>query len=327
MELSAKEKIKWSMVGLYFGSGVNPRFSPMLEPEDARNMFGDREFGDYGEYETYRPLYTLYDQHTMTKIVYDILLRYGEITPEIFRDYLMELHNKYDVFSGDVYGPSTQKAVKKILDGEDIYEMGKSGITCGAAMRALPVAMYFYNDLDALIKNTVGACIISHNTDVALDSAIACNVTLASLIQGKEKFEAIETSIETVKNNHGKHGVATDEPKIHDRLRLAVDSVNDSSLKEAMHIIPEKIGVSWFARETIPGAFANFIVTDTPKESALLSLRCGGDNQTVPEIACAFHGASWGKDIFPESVVEEIESVNDVDVYGMADTIAAKVCG
>ena len=73
------------------------------------------------------------------------MISYGEITPEIFRDYLLELHKRDNVFEGGVYGPSTQRAVKGILAGEDIYQMGRTGITCGSAMRALPIAMHFYD--------------------------------------------------------------------------------------------------------------------------------------------------------------------------------------
>ena len=30
------------LIGLYFGSGVNPRFSPILTSKQARKMFGDK---------------------------------------------------------------------------------------------------------------------------------------------------------------------------------------------------------------------------------------------------------------------------------------------
>jgi ADP-ribosylglycohydrolase len=261
----------------------------------------------------------------MTKIVYEILIKYGEITPEIFRDYLLELHKKYNVFEGDVYGPSTQKAVEKILKGENIYEMGKTGITCGSAMRSLPIAMYFYNDFDALIKNTVASCIISHNTDVAIDAAIACNVTLAGLINGKDKFSAIEEGIRITKENHGKFGERTNEPKIHEKIQMAVDLLKGKTIDEAMYIIPEKIGVSWFARDTIPAAFANYIVSNTPQESSLLAMRCGGDNQTVPAIACSFMGAEKGPRIFPRKILRKIEEVNKININEMVDKLLEKM--
>jgi len=323
--MDIKDRIRGAFIGLYFGSGVNPRFSPMLTPGEARKRFGNKRFGEYYDYKIYGKPYQLYDQHTMTKIVYDMLIRFGEITPEIFRDYLLELHKKYDVFKGDIYGPSTQKAVKKILAGEDIYQMGRTGITCGSAMRALPIGMYFYNDMGSLIKNTVGSCIISHNTDVAIDAAILCNVTLANLINGKDKFDAIEEGIKVTRENHGKFGEKTKEPKIYNIVQKALDDLKGKNIDEAMYYIPEKIGVGWFARETIPGAFANYIVSSTPQESSLLSMRCGGDNQTVPEIACAFHGAEEGPEIFPKEIIGKIEEVNGIRIYEMADKLIKKI--
>lgn len=319
------DKIKGAFVGLYFGSGVNPRFSPMLTPDEARKRFSDKEFGQYYDYEIYDHPYKLYDQHTQTKIIYEILIKYGRVTPEIFRDYLLELHNQYNVFEGDVYGPSTQAAVKAILAGEDIYKIGRKGITCGSAMRALPIGIYFYNNLDALVENTINSCIISHNTDVAIDAALITNITLANLLQGKSKFDAIAEAIEHIEKNHGKYGEKTNEPEIHEKVKSALNFLRGKSPDEAMYIIPEKIGVSWFARDTIPGAFANYIVSDTPEESSLLAMRCGGDNQTVPEIACCFLGAEKGPNIFPKDIVEKIEKINDIKIYELADKLIEKM--
>lgn len=323
--MEVKERIKGAFLGLYFGAAINPRFSPMLSPEEARKRFGKKKFGDYGGYKTYGPFYKLWDQYTQSEMVYKMLLKYGEITPEIFRDYLLELHKEYDVFKGDIYGPSTQKAITKILAGENIYEMGKSGITCGSAMRSLPIAMFFYKNKKDLIKNTVNSCIISHNTDVAIDAAIAVNITLSSLINGKSKFDAIKEGIKVTKENHGKFGTKTDELKIHEKIQSALKLVKGKTINEAMLIIPEKIGVSWFARETIPEAFANYIVSNTPEESSLLSMRCGGDNNTVPEIACAFLGAEKGPDIFPKEIIRKIEKVNNVDIYSVIDALIKKI--
>ena len=323
--MDVKDRIRGAFIGLYFGSGVNPRFSPMLTPEQAREKFGKRKFGDYYAFEIYGPKYKLYDQHTQTKIIFDMLMKYGKITPELSRDYLIALHKKYDVFKGDVYGPSTQKAITKIMAGEDVYEMGKTGITCGSAMKCLPIALFFYDDLNAMIENTVNACIISHNTDVAIDAAIASNVTLMSLVNGVEKFEAIERGISAAREYHGKFGAKTAEPRIDERISTALRLLKGKSLDDAMVLIPKEIGVSWFARETIPGAFANYIVSNSPEESSLLSMRCGGDNNTVPEIACAFHGAEKGPEIFPKDIVKGIEEVNKVKIYGMAERLIKKI--
>ena len=318
-KMDIKNRIKGAFLGLYFGAGVNPRISPMLTPGQSRERFGNKSFDEIPRD------YKLYDQHTMTKIVYDILIRFGKISPELFRDYLLELHKNYDVFKDDVYGPSTQKTVKRILKKEDIYEIGKTGVTCGSAMRALPIAMYFYNKMDKLIENTVGSCIISHNTDIAIESAIATNVTLANLINGISKEDSIDEGIKKAKEFHSKFGEKTSEPKAHEKIKNAVDLVRGKTLDEVVEIIIEKIGVSWFSRETIPGAYANYAVVDNPKDSSLLAMRCGGDSQTVPEIACAFLGAEKGPNIFPKEIIEKIEKVNNIKIYDMADKLVGEI--
>jgi ADP-ribosylglycohydrolase len=50
-------------------------------------------------------------------------------------------------------------------------------------------------------------------------------------------------------------------------------------------------------------------------------MRCGGDNQTVPEIACCFLGAEMGPDIFDTKVIKDIEKANNLDIYGMLDSL------
>ena len=122
--MDTKDRIKGAFVGLIFGSGVNARFSPMLTSKEARARFGKKTFEEIPKD------YKLYDQYTLTKIVYDILLKYGKISPETNRDYLLDLHKKENIFRSDVYGPSTQRTVKAILAGDDIYQMGRKGITC-----------------------------------------------------------------------------------------------------------------------------------------------------------------------------------------------------
>lgn len=317
--LYAKERIKGAFIGLYFGSGVNPRptkMPPMYTPGEAKARFGNKKFNEI------KRDYKLYDQHTQTKIIYDMLMRYGKITPELFKDFLLDLHRKHNVFEGNVYGPSTQKAVSALLEGRDIYKIETHGITCGSAMRALPIGMYFNDKPRELVENTVNACIVSHNTDVAIDAAIASNFTLAGLINGKDKFGAIQEGIKAAKKYHGKFGAPTKEPLIHERIALALKLLKGKSMMEAMEIIPEKIGVSWFARETIPGAYANYIVSKTPEDSALLAIRCGGDDETVPEIACAFMGAEKGPSIFVRKVIAKIEKKNRINIIKMADRIA-----
>ena len=125
-------------------------------------------------------------------------------------------------------------------------------------MRALPIAMYFYNNIDKLIQTTAESCILTHNTDIAVESAIITNITLASLLNGKEKFDAINEGIKLTKKMHGNYGEKTEEPKIYEKIQNAIKLVRGKNINEASLIIPDKIGVSWFARDTIPNAFSNY---------------------------------------------------------------------
>ena len=113
---------------------------------------------------------------------------------------------------------------------------------------------------------------------------------------------------------HGNYGEKTEEPKIYEKIQNAIKLVRGKNINEASLIIPDKIGVSWFARDTIPNAFSNYSVVDNPKDSVLLSARCGGDDCTVPEIACAFLGAEKGPGIFAEDIIRKIERANNINI-------------
>ena len=109
-----------------------------------------------------------------------------------------------------------------------------------------------------------------------------------------------------------------------ERVKYALELVKGISFEEAKKLIPTKIGTSWFMIEAFPAALAVYSVTKDAKEAALLSFHIGY-NHTIPEIACALHGAEKGPSIFPDEVVKKIESVNKIDINKLADEMISKI--
>ncbi len=170
--------------GWFFGPGAILRKG--LD-ENYLNIKNNPEFSKIKRFEDIPSDYKMYDQLTQTKIVHDIIVKHGKISPELFKNRLLELNKIDDILNNDQYGPSTQKAVKKLLSGADPRQTGNDGLTTGGAMRCMPIAVFFRDDQQKLIENTYESCIITHNTDVAISSAIAVNLMISFLSKGNQK--------------------------------------------------------------------------------------------------------------------------------------------
>ena len=315
--MEIKERIKGTYYGWFFGPGAILRKEMTHNYESIKKNL---EWKDINKFEDIPTDNKMYDQATQTIIVHDILMKHGKISPELFKDRLLELNEKDDILNNDEYGPSTQKAVKNLLDGKDPRESGNGGLTTGAAMRCMPIGVFFRDDEDSLIKNTHESTIISHNTDVAVSSAIAVNLMISSLLNGKDKEESLRYVLEKVKENYGKYGEITTFAHMYERIRYAVDLVKDKDFNEATRLIAEKIGFSWYAIEQIPAGFAIYFATKDAKEAELMAFKVG-PGHTGPQIACAFHGAEKGPSIFPQEIIRKIEKVNNIDIDKMVNEI------
>lgn len=309
-KMDIKDKIKGAYYGWFFGPGA------ILRKDLAWNYWKikkDKKFSKTKKFEEIPTDHKMYDQLTQTLIVHEIITKHRKISPELFRDKLLELNKKDDVLNNDQYGPSTQKAIKAILAGKNVRETGKEGLTTGAAMRCLPIGLFFRNDLNKLIKNTYESCIISHNTDVAVSSALSVNIMIYYLLKGENQKKALELTLKKLNEEYGKYGNPTAFAKISERISYAVRSVKGKKFDEATKIIAEKIGFSWYAIEQIPAAFAVYFSTKNAKEAELMCFKLGYGH-TAPQIACAFHGAEKGYKIFPIEIIRKIEAENNFDI-------------
>jgi len=308
-----KEKIKGAYYGWFFGPGATLR-RPL--GTNHRVIQKNPEWMKVSTFEEVPSDYKMYDQLTQTQIVHDILIKHGKISPELFRDRFLELNERDDILNNDQYGPSSQKAVKNLLSDVNPRETGKGGVTTGAAMRCMPVGVYFRDDLGKLIQNTRESCIISHNSDIAMNSALAITTMIAALVNGTKPTDALKRSLQIVDESYDACGEPTLFARIDQRIKDAVNWVEGLDFDIATRIIAERVGYSWYAIEGIPAGFALYFATKNAKEAALMAFKAGS-NHTAPEIACAFHGAEKGSDIFPIEIIRKIEKTNNFNIDQM----------
>lgn len=315
--MEINDRIKGAYYGWFFGPGA------ILRKGLDANYFTIQKHPEWSKINKFEDIpsdYKMYDQLTQTKIVHDILIKNGKISPELFRDRLLELNKEDDILNNHQYGPSTQKAVKQLLAGANPKETGKNGVTTGAAMRCLPIGVYFKDDEAKLIKNTYESCLISHNTDVAISSALAVTCMVASLLKGRSRDEALLYTLELLEKHYTEFGEPTAFAYMPAKIKDAVNFIQDKSFEEATKSIAERIGFSWYAIEQIPAAFAIYFSTKDAKEAELMSFKLGYGH-TAPQIACAFHGIEKGCRIFPKGIIRTIERVNQIDIDQMVNEL------
>ena len=315
--MNVKERVKGAYYGWFFGPGA------ILRKDLTWNYFkikNDSTFSEISKFEDIPSDYKMYDQMTQTIIVHDIIVESKTISPELFRDKLMQLNEKDSILKNNQYGPSTQKAVKQILEGKNVRETGKDGLTTGGAMRCLPIGLFFRNDMDKLIKNTYESCIISHNTDVAVSSALAVNIMTFYLLKGKKSKSALKLTLKKLREEYGKYGEPTAFALMSERIEYAVKLIKGKNFEESTRLIAENVGFSWYAIEQIPAAFAIYFATKDAKEVELMSFKLGYGH-TGPQIACAFHGAEKGAEIFPKEIIKKIEKTNGLDIDKLVEEI------
>ena len=319
--MNLEDRIRGTYYGWFFGTGAILRRGLNFNYERIKEH---EEYSNIESFEEIPSTYEMYDQLTQTQIIHDVLVENSKITPELFKKRLLELNEKDDILNNEQYGPSTKKAVRKLLEGKDPRETGKKGVTTGGTMRCMPLGVYFSDDREKLIENTYQSCIISHNTDVAIGSALSVTLTISNLLNGLNFKEALKNSLKTVEETYGDFGEPTAFAHVYERIKDSIVKVEGKSFEEATEIIAKKIGYSWYAIEGIPAGFALYQATDSPQEAALMSFKAGY-NETAPQIACSFYGAQEGSSIFPQEIIEKMNRKNNIDIDGMVDEIVGKV--
>lgn len=316
-----KDKIKGVYYGWFFGPGA------ILRKTLSENYWAIQKNPKYQKVNTFKDIpsdYKMYDQLTQSLIVHSLLIEEGEVSPESLAKKLLELNEKHDILNNEQYGPSTRRTVEVLLQGSNPRESGKTGVTTGNTMRSMPIGVYFYNNQEKIINETYQSSIISHNTDIAIESAIAVNIMIANLLKGYNRNKALSGTLELLQKIHGKYGEPTAFACVYERIQYAVNLVENKSFEEATELIASKIGFSWFSIEAIPAGFGIYFATKNAEEAELMAFKLGY-NHTAPQIACAFHGAEKGTNIFPTEILEKIERVNHIDLDRMTNEMLRKM--
>lgn len=221
----------------------------------------------------------------------------------------------------DLLGPSTKRAVERIVAGVPASEAGRFGSTNGAAMRITPVGIAFpVTRLDDFVEHVVSASRLTHNTSIGLSAAAAVGAAVSAGIDGASTEEIIDVAAAAADQASGRgHWVAG--AHIGPKLRWAVRHITTVSPERVSQEIDEVIGTDVPAQESVVSAFAIIAATPDPWEAVCLAASVGGDTDTIAAIVGAILGARGGSSTWPDSAVATVTSVNDLDAPALADNL------
>ena len=215
-------------------------------------------------------------------------------------------------------GPSTKRAMMAYQAQAPLAEIGRTGITNGAAMRIAPVGIYAgLRDmtLEDLIDAVEIACLPTHHTAPAISGAAAIAAAVAAAIRGDDWEEILSSAVAAARMG-ALRGAWVYSADVADRIlyarKLASKMRSDRELVEA---ISRVVGAGEPSTESVPAALA---IADyaqgVPARAIRLAGNLCGDTDTVAAMAGAVCGAYAGHAGLPDSWVALVREVNELDI-------------
>jgi len=169
----------------------------------------------------------------------------------------------------------------------------------GAAMRVVPVGLFFHNSSDLYEMARMSAA-VTHAHPVGIDGAAvqAKAVALAVKLDPREAFPR-EVFMDTLIDFAG-------TPEMKEKMLLVQELVNANTTPS---FAAEQLGRSVAVHESMPFALFSFLCHPKSFEDCLLcAILHGGDRDTLGAMACAISGAYVGIKAIPESWREKLEN-------------------
>lgn len=200
-------------------------------------------------------------------------------------------------------GPSSSAAIRRLNSGTGWRESGSDIPSCGSAMRAAPVGL-FYKELDKVESYAVLSSIPTHNSKGAIAGAVAVAVAVRCALDGMDRQGILKEASSRASN----HDVV-----LSGKIELSFekkDTVPDEVFAE--------LGTSYLVFETVPSAFYCFSRWfDDPEQAIKEAVNAGGDTDSIACITGALCGAVHGVDAIPERWIKGLENKELVEHLGL----------
>ncbi|MBM7044757.1 PfkB family carbohydrate kinase [Rhizobium lusitanum] len=248
-------------------------------------------------------------------------------TPEIVARHLNDWFVSVGGEDSLAVGPSTKRALMAYQAGAPVSEIGRFGVTNGAAMRISPIGVYGAIaglTLEQLGRLVAIACMPTHATSPAISGALALAAAISAGIEGKSWEEVMAASVAGARlgAEHGNWIYAADMAS---RIELARRLASQASSKlELARLMSEVVGAGEPTTESVPAAIG---IADFARGNPTLAIEIAGnlrgDTDTVAAMAGAVCGAFAGASALPKEWGTLVEVTNSFSSRQWAERLQA----
>ena len=244
------------------------------------------------------------DDTDQTMIVGESLLAVGWLDPEdIARRLVAWLPH------GTGKGTATVHAVVRLQEGVPWYAAGEDSAGNGAAMRAAPIGLWWYDEPTRLKSDAVLLSLPTHRHPTGVAGAVALASAVAHLVMTEPDEFTTASFVEVMAD--ALEGL---EPE---RVRERRDEQSFTTLRERILEMPEllrldpdeallhRIWTGAFVLESLPAALYCFLASPNDFRATLaLAITAGHDTDTVGAFAGTMYGALYGVGALPDDLLE-----------------------
>jgi ADP-ribosylglycohydrolase len=260
------------------------------------------------------------DDTQLTRELSLSLIDEGGFVPEDFADRIANAFAKDEVVG---YGGATQEAAVRLIDGTPWNESGTPPPRAGngAAMRAGPIGLFFYNDTEVLIKAAADQAIITHTAPMSVAAAVAVATATAMALSGSKKTTGPHEPgwwswlAQHVQTNNEEYA-----QDIRDLAKIVFEGRKHAKWKAgdadefgaAREYVLEGDDMSWdgvspYARtSTLWSLYCVMAAPFDVWKAIEIAIAVGGDSDTIAAMAATIVGAHVGLDQFPKKVIDEV---------------------
>jgi ADP-ribosylglycohydrolase len=228
-----------------------------------------------------------------------------------------------DAFNKSYLGPSTARALKRIEEGDDPHETGSFGVTCGSAMRVVPIGLIHPGDFKGTLPDAIKSSLPTHGTDVAISAAAAIACAVSEALSNRATIDSVISAAIRGARDGSKHGRPAVAASVEKRIELALDLVKKTkTLKQAGQILFDYIGCGMDANEVVPVVIALFYAGNGETMQLIRAgANIGGDTDTIAALAGALGGAFRGINSINANLLHEAEKINNLNVHKLANKV------
>lgn len=182
-------------------------------------------------------------------------------------------------------GIQTSRALRRIAQGEpwetvieEEQRRHPDAAGNGSLMRCWPVALAYWDDLDALLRDSERQSRVTHPHPDCVAACVLINATIYGLLHGASPEEALYNAASLARLG---------EPL-------------EQTLRAAKNRSREELTNSGWVRHTVESAVWGLLNTDTFEDALVSVVNLGNDADTAGAVAGALAGAAYGLAAIPE---------------------------